>query len=403
MYRPSLGVVFDVDQSTGRSALENVPVFSGRAGMHIRGNSTASYPKKQYSFETWDESDEDLDVALLGFPAESDWVLQAPFADKTLMRNHLMYAWSNRIGRYASRTKFVELYLNKDGGVLTEDAYVGVYVLMEKVKRDANRVNVESLDSDDKTAPAVTGGYILEKGWNFSEEVGIRTQRLGDELLFIYPKADSITSEQRAYLQGYLDDFEDALMGSDFTDPELGYEKYIDVDSFIDHHLMVEMARNIDGYVLSTFVHKPRGGKLTMGPIWDYNGALGNPDYFEGWFTEGWHYENPEFPADNPTAYHWYERLMEDPAFLSRYAARWRQLRTSHFELTGLYQDIDAAADLLGEAATRNFERWDILGDYVWPNAPGFQGRDSYQKEVDYMKEWLEQRLLWMDAELERP
>ena len=399
-FRTVASAVFELDATTQRSSLSSIAAFVGRGGLHIRGNSTAEYDKKQYSFETWDESGQDMDVSLLGLPAESDWVLHAPFADKTLMRNHLMYQWSNRIGRYASRTRFIELYLNKEGEMVDEDDYVGVYVLMEKVKRGSQRVDVESQSAPNGGADDLTGGYILEKGWDFSERVGLETQEFGDQLLFSYPDADDISTSQRAYLQQYFDDFEQALVSDDFADLELGYARFIDVDSFIDHHLLNEFARNVDGFVLSTYLHKRRGGKVQMGPIWDFNGALGNPDYFEGWLTEGWHHENPEFPADNPNAYKWYERLMEDGAFRERYRERWRELRSQALRTDALMADIDAAANVIGESVARNFERWDILGSYVWPNAEGFDERDSYGEEIAYLKAWIQARVAWMDSQL---
>ncbi len=399
-YYPAALVIMEPADASVPTSLNAAPAFVGRSGIHIRGNSTAGYDKKQYSLETWDEDNEDKDVSLMGFPADSDWVLHAPYADKTLMRNHLMYQWSREMGRYASRTQFIELYLNKDNKIVSEQDYVGVYVFMEKVKQGADRVNVESLSKQASTEPEITGGYLLEKGWNFSEEIGIRTSTYEDELQFIYPKAENINSAQRSYLQGFFDSFEASLASSSFDDPLTGYSKYIDVDSFIDHHLLVEFGRNIDGYVLSTFMHKGRDGLLNMGPIWDYNGALGNPDYFEGYRVDGWHFNNPEFPADNPNAYHWYSRLFEDSAFRQRYAARWRELRTSVFKDESMMADIEAVVELLGDARERNFERWSILGDYVWPNAPGWDERDTFRKEVDYMKQWIRDRAAWMDSEL---
>ncbi len=399
-YYPAALVVVEPDETSALSTLGSAPTFVGRSGIHIRGNSTASYDKKQYSLETWDESDQDKDVSLLGFPVDSDWVLHAPFADKTLMRNHLMYQWSRAMGRYAARTQFIELYLNKDNQTVSAEDYVGVYVFMEKVKRGADRVNVESLSSQATSEPEISGGYLLEKGWNFSEDIGIRTSTYEDELQFIYPKPEAVNSAQRNYLQGFFDAFEESLSSSRFDDPETGYAQYIDVDSFIDHHLMVEFARNIDGYVLSTFMHKNRDGLLNMGPIWDYNGALGNPDYFEGDRVDGWHFNNPEFPADNPNAYHWYSRLFEDSAFRQRYAARWRELRGGVFQDESMMADIEAVVEILGDAGERNFERWSILGDYVWPNAPGWDERDTFRKEVNYMKQWIRDRAAWMDSEL---
>lgn len=304
------------------------------------------------------------------------------------------------MGRYASRTQFIELYLNKDDKMVSSQDYAGVYVLMEKVKQGPQRVNVDSLSKDATSEPEISGGYLLEKGWNFTEEIGIRTATYEDELQFIYPKAEEINSQQRNYLQSFFDSFEESLSSSNFGDSQTGYAKYIDVDSFIDHHLMVEFARNIDGYVLSTYMHKGRDGLLNMGPIWDYNGALGNPDYFEGDKVEGWHFNNPEFPADNPNAYHWYSRLFEDSAFRQRYAARWRELRGSVFKDESMMADIEAVVEILGDAGERNFERWSILGDYIWPNAPGWDERDTFRKEVDYMKQWIRQRAAWMDSEL---
>ena len=387
-YYPAALSVWEPSQEETSVSLGQAPAFVGRSGIHIRGNSTADYEKKQYSLETWDENNEML-MSRLGFAKDSDWVLHAPYADKTLMRNHLMYQWSRAIGRYASRTRFIELYLNKDNDTVGPEDYVGVYVFMEKVKQGGQRVQVESLSKSDTEAEKISGGYLLEKGWNFSEQIGIRTATFEDELQFIYPKAEDINTQQRAYLQNFFDSFEATLVSSSFNDPQSGYSNFIDVDSFIDHHLLVEFARNVDGYVLSTFMHKKRDGLLEMGPVWDFNGALGNPDYFEGELVDGWHYENPEFPADNPNAYHWYSRLFEDSGFRDRHAARWRELRQGTLKDEALTADIETVVELLGDARQRNFERWSILGDYVWPNAPGWDERNTFRKEVDYMKSWI--------------
>ena len=134
-----------------------------------------------------------------------------------------------------------------------------------------------------------------------------------------------------------------------------------------------------------------------MGPIWDYNGALGNADYFESWDPEGWHYENPEFPADNPRGFRWYARLLEDPAFCDRLAERWATHRSGALSNDNLLADIDAYAALLEAPAARNFERWDILGEYVWPNDEGHADRQSHSDEVAYLKDWLLARVAWLD------
>lgn len=378
------------------------------AAGRVRGNSSREYPKKQYRLETRGADGADLDVGWFGLPAEEDWIFHAPFSDKSLMRNHLMYTWSRGIGRYAPRSVFVEVYVEDDGGFLSTENYRGVYLLLEKIKRDDGRVDIAKLQPDDVREPEVTGGYILRRDWVEGEDDDpvsgvLVTPTYEDALIVEEPDADEIAPEQRAYIEGYLASMEAALSGPDFADPELGYATWIDVDSFVDHHLLVELSRNVDGFVLSTFMTKDRGGKLAMGPIWDFNGALGNADYFGAWDPEGWHHENPDFPEDNPNGYRWYARLFEDPAFAARYRERWAELRSGPLSDEAVVASIDATAALLGEPAARNFERWQILGDYVWPNDEGAENRHSYREEVEYLESWIGRRLAWMDAAILEP
>ena len=372
------------------------PAFASRGGAHVRGNSTSEYDKKQYALELRKESDKDRSHDLLGMPGEADWVLHAPYSDKTLMRNHLMYSWSNSIGRYAARTRFVETFIDHDGDGIGAEDYVGVYVVMEKIEQGNDRVDIANLNTDETLEPDISGGYLLKKDWvDGDPDNYVETDRYEDILIHVYPDPDDIGKAQRDWLKDYLDNFETALSMGDGS-----YDQFIDVDSFIDHHLLVEMARNVDGYVLSTYLHKDKEGLLNMGPIWDYNGSLGNADYFEAWEIEGWHFNNSEFPADNPTAYHWYEELMKHPAFQQRYRERWADLRQNELKTSVLLADIDEAAATLEAAAGRNFDRWPVLGEYVWPNDFEAGERHTYTEEVDYLKNWLEDRVAWMDEEL---
>ena len=391
-----------IEPNGGTAGFDTPPSFAGRGGMHIRGNSTTDYPKKQWSLELWKEDDSGKNVALLGLPKESDWVLHAPYSDKSLMRNYLMYTWSNRIGRYAAKTEFVEVWVDDDG-LLEPDDYVGVYEFMEKVKVDEGRVSIDKLGPKDNALPQLSGGYLLQRDWlGEPGEQWLTTDTYGDEILFKSPKPDALTDAQRGYITDYMNAFEAALADPGFADTVTGYAAFIDVDSFIDHHLLVEMGRNVDGYVLSTYMHKGREGLLNMGPIWDYNGALGNASYFDCELPEGWHFDNDAFPADNPNGYHWYARLFEDPAFVERYQARWRELRRGPLSTANMLSDIDAAAARLNGAGAveRNFERWPVLGEDVWPNDPGAVDRVSYAEEIDYLQTWLTARVTWMDSQL---
>ncbi len=334
----------------------------GRIGIHVRGNTSRDFDKKSYAFETWNEDDEDLDVALLGLPAEEDWVLQGPFSDKTLIRNHLIYQLSRDIGRYAARTRFIELEINSD--------YRGVYVLMEKIKRDDVRVALPE------------GAALIKRDWVEGGEQFIQTTACRDELKVEW-------SEDIHEVVTRLDSIETELLNGDYSS--------IDLNSFVDHMLLVEVGRNVDGYVLSTWITLSENDVLGMGPVWDYNGALGNASYFEAWETEGWHYQNPEFPGDNPNGFCWYEALLDSPEFLTLRRERWQMHREGAWSDAAIEARIDEAIAVLEPVVDRNFERWPLLGEVIWPNDDGAVDRMTYMDEVSYLKSWVKQRAAWID------
>ena len=380
-------------RARGGARLTDPPALVTRAGIDIRGKSSAGFAKKQYHFETWDENDREVAVSVLGFPSESDWVLQGPYSDKSLMRNFLSYNWSNEMGQYASRTRFIEVFLNTDGSMVEMSDYVGVYVLMEKIKRDKDRVDIAALGPDDNAEPEITGGYIFKKDKLDSGEPTFRTST-GLTLVYVDPNGRDITEPQKNWLRSYINEFESALNGPNFKDPNVGYAKYIDVDSFIDIHILVELTKNIDGFRLSTYMHKDRSGKIHMGPAWDYNLSLGNANYLNGWVPTGWYFD--QISAGD---YPWWRRLFEDPQFQRRYADRWFELRNDLFATARLLKYVDDTAGLLAAAQVRNFNRWRILGSRIWPN---WYIANTYQEEIDWMKGWLDARLTWMDLQIGR-
>ena len=406
----------------GRAAITGDADFTGRGGLRIRGSSSTSFPKKQYAFETWDENDQDLSVSILGMPAESDWILYAPYSDKSLMRNYLSYTWDGAMGRWAPRMKFVEVFYNTNGDAVTSSDYAGVYVFMEKIKRDNDRVDIARLDASDIAEPDVSGGYILKVDRLDPGDAGFRTDS-GLLMGYVEPKEAEIAPEQAAWIQNYLNEMEAALYGPDFANPESGYTAYIDVDSFIDHQIIVEMTRNIDEFRLSAFYSKDRDGKLAAGPAWDYNLALGNVNHWDGQYTgqindqgqqiPGWYHDFLGLlPAEQDTtghphaglgypSYEWYRRMFDDPEFELRYWDRWFALREDRFRTDTLLAEIDQTAAFLEESQQRNFQQWPILGTYVWPNYD-WQG-NTYADEVDFVKTWLTGRLAWIDAQFGAP
>lgn len=383
-------------------SLKGQILYEGPIGIEIRGSSSQMFPKKQYGFETRDDSNEDLNVQLLDFPEENDWIFHAPYSDKSLMRNALIYDLSRSIGRYTTRVKYIDFYLN--------GRYDGLYLLMEKLKRDSGRIDINKLKPEEIAGEDLTGGYILkiDKEDQYTEQnmfeskydppLASADQKI--RFLFDDPDEEDITPEQRAYISTYLHDFEAALAGENFTDPETGYAAYIDVDSFIDFFLLTELAQNVDGYRLSTWLVKDKNEKLAMGPIWDFNLAFGNANYCAGDAYNVWTYQfNQRCGGDFWLVPFWWSRLLEDEAFRLKVKERWQTLRTAQFSEGEILGRIDAYRELLNETnnISNNFARWPVLGAYVWPNK--FIGA-SHDQEIDYLKEWISNRLNWLDQEI---
>jgi subtilisin-like proprotein convertase family protein len=377
--------------------------YNGKAGIEVRGSSSQMFPKKGFGLELWDVNGNAIDSSVLGMPKESDWILSASYSDKSLMNNVLSYHLARQMGWYAPRTVYVELVI--DG------QYQGVYVMMEKIKRDDDRVDVANLQVTDISGSELTGGYIIKidkgtgnggGGWtsNYAPDVAPNGQTIFFQ--YEYPADDVIVPQQEAYIQAYVDSFETALNGANFADPLTGYAKYIDVNSFVDYFLLNEISRNVDGYRLSTYLYKEKitaGNKLYIGPAWDYDIAWGNADYCSGSDTSGWAYQFGQVcGGDYWQVPFWWTRLMQDPAFRDKVRCRWEELKFTALSETYLHNWCDTTATWLSEGQQRNFQQWPILGTYVWPN-PSPQPA-TYQGEVDELKQWITSRRNWMDANM---
>lgn len=400
----SMGIIYN-----GHGATNNITDpyndFNGNIGIELRGSSSQSFPKKQYGIEVRDTTGNAIDASLLGMPAKDDWVLYAAYDDKTLVRDALAYTMGRAQGRYASRVQFCELVLN---GV-----YQGVYVLLEKIKRDKYRVNISKLKTSDNSGDAITGGYIIKidkttggggAGWSSSYPPLHRAYNQVVYFQYSYPKDVDITAQQQAYIKQYMDAFENTLSSSGFRDTVSGYQKYIDIDSFVDFYLMMEATKNPDGYRLSTFMYKDKdskGGKLSMGPIWDFNEGFGNVDYCTKGNPEGFVTAyNTICPTDYFLIPFWWDKLFQDLAFNNKVAKRWAALRNGPFQTQKILHYVDSVASVLttSSAQQRNFTQWPILGQYVWPN---YYVGNSYTSEITWLKNWITQRMNWLDANIQ--
>ena len=379
-------------------------------GIKVRGQSSALFPKPGYGVEVRDEKGEGKDVSLFGLPPSDDWVFHGPYVDKSLMRNALAHWLFRQAGHYSPRSKHFDLYIN---GV-----YRGVYVLLEKIKRDKYRVDVSKLKETDISGEDVTGGYI----WAF-DKTGTNTGGAGSgpiekegfstsdglNVILHYPKKENIKSEQEAYLKKYLNDLEGLFKNGKNGQ---GYEKYVDMTSALDYVLHEEVTNNADSYWCSFFLHKPKDktdkngvkteGKVTLGPAWDFNLAMSNGTQPEngggqggqgGWnqgggmwgggfgggfgggmggFTSsgnGWQIENSMKSGQGMMgmgsslkAPNWLLGMWKDSHYQSELKKRWAELRSGVWHTKTMDKYLDSMKTYLKSAADRNFKRWPNLG-----------------------------------------
>jgi hypothetical protein len=356
--------------------------YDGAIGIEIRGASSQSFDKKNYGLETRDQNGNNNNVSLLGMPNENDWVLHGPYSDKSLLRNAITFEIAREMMDYASRTRFCELVINEE--------YKGIYLLMEKIKRDNNRVDIANLRSSDITGDELTGGYIIQidrddpttasDGWRSS---------YGTFPFYAYhnPSKDQLVPAQKTYIRNWISNFEQAMTRPDFNST---YENYIDVTSFVDYFLINELAKHVDAFKLSFYMYKQKdsdGGKLHMGPIWDINLGYGNFDFGCNPDPMGWIY-----PCTSDAF--WFDKIVGIPAVQNRIYCRWEELKQHELSNPSLINKIDSLVALLGPAVDRNFNEYNILGNYVWPN--NFIG-NTHTEEINFLKTWLGQRLTWMD------
>lgn len=341
-----------------------------------RGNSTWTMSdKKPYKIKLNQKR------ALLGMSTDKEWALLANYADKSLMRNYIAFEIARLCNiAWVPQGRPVELYLN--------GSYRGLYTITEHVKVSDERVNVAIVGTPDISGSAVTGGYFFEVDERHDGDTWFDTGK-GLPIVFKEPKVPE--AAQLAYVKKYFSDLESALYGVNFKDPAQGYAKYIDVPSFAANYIVHELTKNVDGNMrLSTFFTKARDGKLMVSNVWDFDLTLGNCNYMgaSGNGPTGFYVKNVD------TRY--YNRLFLDTAFHAEVKRQWNVL---YPHMPEIVKKIEAYAVQLDPAQKRNFQKWQILNIYVWPNVvwPG-----TYQGEVDYLKDFLTRRAAWMNTEINK-
>ena len=411
---PKIPVQMEIfDNGPGQlNQVSSTPSISTVAGVEYRGSTSQAdfyflpgYVKKPYGIELWTDSTglKAKKLSLVQMPEESDWVLNASYNDRSFMRDFIAQNVAGRLGLLHSNAKFVELIIN--------DEYRGVYVLMEKVKQGKNRVPISDLYPTENAGDDVTGGYLLKidktsgspsTSWKSNYTSGISaTQKC--EFQIEYPQYGIITQQQLIYIRDYINNWEKKLMTEDMNDPKASFRDYMDVSSFVNYFILNEVTRNVDGYRLSTYLYKDKeslGGKIKMGPAWDFNIAFGNADYLNGWKTDGFVYkamENDGGKNDYWQVPFWWNKLIQDASFRKALATRWKTVRSSFLNTNTLFATIDSAQVALKDPLTRNFQKYPLMGKKIWPN---YYVGATLSDEVNWLKNWIQGRLVWLDAQM---
>lgn len=340
--------------------------------IRYRGESSRFFPKRPYKFELKDNEWKDTSISLIGLPREADWILQGPFADKSQLRNSLAYEFGRKTGRYAPRTKAIELIINGE--------YVGLYNLVEQIKRDSNRVNIAKLREEEISGTDLTGGYILKY------DKGTR------DIQIVYPKDKNIQDEQETYIRDHMAEYHDVLLSNDGLDPDIGYKKYIDGESLVDYVIVSELAKNADAYRYSSFFYKnkdDRDHRIKYGPLWDFDLGFGNTTFQDGDKTDGWQFE---YAGSN--VFH-IRRLFEDPELVSIFQNRWFELREGFLHSDSIFARIDELVAELGPSIQRNYEVWPIIKETLFFEEGIIS--DTYEEEIAGMKDWINERANWID------
>lgn len=389
--------------------------YEGYISIKYRGNSSFnSSEKKPYGFKTiekpLEEGGKKVKVKLLGLGKDNDWVLLAPFSDKSMVRDVLTFELGRPYFDWVPTSRHCEVVL--DG------KYYGIYILTERPGKGKQRLNLHDpgedggdltgdwrveIDRDDEEHYYRSKYHPYGKDGLFNNSYNITYQYDDPE----YDDFADLPEGTEKAIQKSIDDMEDCFASENYKDPTTGYRKYIDVTSFIDYMLSTEFSYNIDGYRLSSHMYKYSETRAKnegldsrwKTTLWDFNIAYGNANYNNGASTNLWQYDFNSRTEDPQQVPFWWKRLLDDPAYQKELKARWAQYRQGAYSNENIEAKIDSMTTRLtsGGAMARNEEAWGMFGRQVWPNA--YVG-NSYDDEVTYLKQFIRKRLRFMDRQL---
>jgi hypothetical protein len=377
-----------IDNGSGQYNFPDDPcnIYSGDIGMELHGKSSSYFPKQTYRIELNDASGNDTSYSIFDMPPESDWILYGPFADRSQIRNKLIFDLGAKLGSYQPRSRFCELILNGQP--------VGLYALTENIKRDSNRVNISKLKNTDVSGMKVTGGYILKYDKNDANEVVIKELK---SRRVVYPKKEDLQPEQKEYLIGFFREYDSIIYNNVFFDRVNGFRKIASDSSLIDYVILNEISKNCDAYAVSSFFYKDREDKdnrVKFGPLWDYDLAFGNATFQDGHLTTGWQFElqsNARFEI---------KRVFQDTSIVHEFQKRWKYLRGNILSNESIFGMIDSLVGTISEQVTRNYYIWPMIDQIPWGNA-GQYPVTSYEDEIVKLKAYITERAAWIDENID--
>lgn len=377
IYRPDGSRNYLVDQND-----TNLLNYNGRIKIEIRGSSSQSSPKKAYGLTTYKNDNLTTNnVSILGMPNENDWILYAIVFDPSLIRSYLSYDLARSMGNYAPRAVYCEVIINGD--------YKGLYVFLEKIKIDSERVNITKMKTTDISLPDLSGGYLTKADKTTGgDPVAWTMASYNGTTSYIHenPKPTEITSQQNNYIFAQFNNLQTAASTGNASITN-GYPSIIDVPSFIDFMIMSEISSNADSYQFSTYFHKERNGKLRAGPIWDFDLTYGNDLFFWGYNRS--HYDIWQFDNGDNTGSKFWKDLFNNATFRCYLSRRWNEVTVPGGPLnySVISAKIDQIVARISEAQYREYTRWGTSG--------------TFTSEISQMKNWLKSRISWMNSRLE--
>lgn len=375
--------VLNAEEDGSEHSIMDTPDYELSAMMKYRGASSYSqFDKKQYRIKFYKKegSSDARQYSFLGMGRNSEWVLNGPFLDKTLMRNRLVYNLGREIFEWAPDTRYFELFIDGE--------YQGVYLAVEPVTNGESRLRLAEFGMLSGETAYIVKRDRVDSEVNPLPVYGKINGKTNNDLFIEYPSVSNITEDQQKWITNDISSFEEALYGNQFDDEKNGYAKYIDVDNFVDYYILNEVVMNYDAGNLSTYVYKELFGKLKLA-IWDYNNCYDNYQWFEEDYSAFFLEHNS-----------WFDRLLQDRNFVNKVIERYGELRKSVFSEDYLYKQIDTYQNELGDAVERNYKVWEYIFDIDM--LTGREDYGDYDSAVSQLKMAINKRLDFLDNNLEQ-